>query len=511
MRAPFAQVGVAAVVVRAVTGSLRWRLAAVTVVAGAFQMAVPFLSLRAGRSLSDVIIVVLAGIAAARFGRRIGVERGRRRAAVTVAAISTALWAVADALLLVNEIHPAPLASTAGAALSVVAALLLPVGMHLSSPPMRVAEGLRGLLDVAAVSGAVLALTWMYVLEPARGAVDGIFSSGYTAALIAPEIIAVAVALVMMSRHLPEASGDGPRLLGSAAVVLAVAALLGLRNQVVGDPWYTWGGGAGFVLAAGLVMLAGGARAPESAPAGTHRHFAGRWVILPYVPILLAVVTTAAELLRDDTLPAPVVWVLLVTFTLILARQFMTVAIVGRLAITLERQQAELTYQAHHDALTGLHNRAAFNDLGRRMIETAGGGAVLLLDLDGFKPVNDRLGHAAGDDVLVTVAGRLTGAVRPGDLVVRLGGDEFALVLAEPATADTARQVGARVLAAVAEPVETHGERVAVGGSIGLATGAHPLGELLRRADIAMYDAKAAGKGTIRSYRADAATTLPAA
>ncbi|WP_433797571.1 diguanylate cyclase domain-containing protein [Actinoplanes sp. CA-252034] len=478
------------------------------VVAAVFQLIVPFVSPPAGRSLSDAIIVFLAGAAAVGFGRRIRAEQGRGRAAMTVATASTAMWATANALFLAGETHPLPVAGVAGAVLSVAAALLLPVGMHLSSPPLGAAEGFRGLFDVAAVSGAVLALTWLYVLDPARGAVAGITDSGYTAALIAPEVVAATVALVMMSRNLPEASGDGPRLLGSAAVVLAIAALLGLRNQVVGQPWHTGGAGAGFVLAAGLVMIASRVRVPESAPTGTDRHFAGRWVILPYVPILLAVVTTAAELLRDDMLPAPVVWILLVTFTLILGRQFMTVAIVGRLAVTLEQQQAALAYQAHHDALTGLHNRAAFNDLGRRMVETAGAGAVLLLDLDGFKPVNDRLGHAAGDDVLVTVAARLTETARPGDLVVRLGGDEFALVLTTPATDGTARELGDRILTAVAAPIGTQGERVTVGGSIGLAAGAHPLSELLRRADIAMYEAKAAGKGTIRPYRDDAADPI---
>jgi diguanylate cyclase (GGDEF)-like protein len=476
----------------------------VIAVAVAFQVIVPFVSLSAGRSISDVIIVLLAGGAAVGFGRRVRAERGRGRAAAVVGATGAVTWASANALFLSNEMRAPVFMFVAGGLLSVAAAVLLPVGMHLSSPPVHAAEGIRGLLDVAAVSGAVLALTWMYVLEPASGAGDMTMDSGYTIALIAPEVIAATVALVMMSRNLPEASGDGPRLLGSAAVVLAISAFMTLRNEVVENPWYTGCAGAGFILAAGLVLIASQARPPESALAGTHRHFAGRWVILPYVPIVLAVVTTAVELVRDDTIAPELVWVLLATFSLVLARQFMTVAVVGRLAITLENQQAELAFQAHHDTLTGLHNRAAFNDLGRRMTEAEGGGAILLLDLDGFKPVNDRLGHAAGDDVLVTVATRLKAAARPGDLVVRLGGDEFAVVLTEPATEDVGRQLGARILTAVSDPIEIQGVRVAVGASIGMAIGAHPLSELLRRADIAMYSAKAAGKQAIHTYHADA-------
>jgi diguanylate cyclase (GGDEF)-like protein len=484
--------------VRPVTRSLRARLAVVVATAAVFQVIVPFVSLPAGRAVSDAIVLLLAGAAALGFGRRTRTDRGRNRAAAVAASFGATLWATANALFLINEIRTVSFAFAAGALLSVGAALFLPVGMHLSSPPVQAAEGFRGLLDVAAVSGAVLALTWLYVLEPAQSASDALMDSGYTAALVGPEVIAATVALVMMSRNLPEASGDLPRLLGSAAVVLAINTLLTLRNDVAGHPWYAGGAGAGFILAAGLVMIASWVRPPESALAGTHRHFAGRWVILPYVPIVLAVVTTAVEQVRDNTLDPLMVWVLLATFSLVLARQFMTVAIVGRLAITLESQQAELAHQAHHDALTGLYNRAAFTDLGERM--TAGGGAVLLLDLDGFKPVNDRLGHAAGDDVLVTIARRLTETARTGDLVVRLGGDEFAVVLAAPATEDAGRHLGTRILAAVAEPMAVQGEQVSVGGSIGMASGSEPLGELLRRADIAMYSAKAAGKGTIRTY-----------
>ncbi|MEU4163977.1 GGDEF domain-containing protein [Actinoplanes sp. NPDC026670] len=479
------------------TRSLRARLSVVIALAIAFQVIVPFVSLPAGRSISDALILLLAGTGAVSFGRRAATETGRNRAAAVVASIGAITWASANGLFLASELAGMPFAYLAGAVLSVAAAVFLPVGMHLTSPPVRAAEGLRGLLDVAAVSGAVLALVWIYILEPAN---DALTDSAYTAALIAPEVIAATFALVLMSRNLPEASGESPRLLGSAAVVLAVSALLGLRNQVAEQPWYAGGAGAGFILAAGLLLIASRVRAPEFAEAGTKRHFAGPWAILPYIPIVLAVAATAVELVHDDTLAGPVVWVLLTTFSLVLARQFMTVAIVGRLAITLEQQQAELAHQAHHDALTGLHNRAAFNDLGRQMTAAPGGGAILLLDLDGFKPVNDRLGHAAGDDVLVTIAARLTAAARPGDLVVRLGGDEFALVLTAPATEAAGRRLGADILAAVSAPMQIQGEQVTVGGSIGMATGTHPLGELLRQADIAMYAAKAAGKGTIRTY-----------
>jgi diguanylate cyclase (GGDEF)-like protein len=386
---------------------------------------------------------------------------------------------------------------------SVIAALLLPIGMHLNAPPVPGAERYRGFLDVAAVSGAVFALTWMYVLEPAKHSVDALMTSGYAAALTGPEVVAAAVALVSLSRNLPSGAGLAPRLLGSAALILALTALVALRNGVEGNDWWIGGVSFGYLAAAGLVMLASEAQTSGAASSVTHRHFSGAWALLPYIPIILAVVATAVQQLQSVSLSAELVWVLLGTFSLVLLRQFMTVAIVGRLAVKLESQQEALAYQAHHDPLTGLYNRAAFTQLGNEMLAGQGHAAVLLLDLDGFKPVNDSLGHAAGDRVLVTVAERLRTAVRPGDLVCRLGGDEFALLLGDPATEEAGLQVAGRILASLTEPMAIRDDRVMVGGSIGLTTGHDSLSELLRQADVAMYAAKAAGKGAVRAFHSE--------
>ncbi|HEX9999620.1 MAG TPA: GGDEF domain-containing protein, partial [Actinoplanes sp.] len=307
-----------------------------------------------------------------------------------------------------------------------------------------------------------------------------------------------------------KAAGHAPRLLGAASAILALTALLALRNAVEHNAWYTGGCGAGYLLGAGLVMMAGRAKSSRLDLASADRHFAGGWAILPYIPIILAVLATATKLLRHESLSTELVWVLLATFSLVLLRQFLTVAIVGRLAVTLERQQAALAHQAHHDSLTGLRNRAAFNDLGAEMLAGQDGSTVLLLDLDGFMPVNDRLGHAAGDAVLITVATRLNAAVRPGDLLARLGGDEFALVLGAPATEEAGLRLADRILTALAEPMDVEDEQISVSGSIGLATGRESLGALLHQADVAMYAAKAAGKGACRAYRTEAPIAAPA-
>ncbi len=170
--------------------------------------------------------------------------------------------------------------------------------------------------------------------------------------------------------------------------------------------------------------------------------------------------------------------------------------------ITARRALEEgLRHQATHDGLTGLPNRAYFLDrLRRALVPTEGVGracAVLCLDLDHFKRVNDQHGHDAGDRLLIAVAARLRGAVRPGDTLARLGGDEFVALLEAVADAGAAEAVAGRLLAALVEPVAIDGRGHAVTASIGIALcgpGHARPDDLLRDADAALYRAKAAGR-----------------
>ena len=163
---------------------------------------------------------------------------------------------------------------------------------------------------------------------------------------------------------------------------------------------------------------------------------------------------------------------------------------------TLEEQ---LTRQAFHDGLTGLANRALFRDRVQHSLAGAGrhanGVALMFLDLDGFKTVNDSLGHAAGDVLLLAAGERLQACVRPGDTVARLGGDEFALLI-DDASDRVVTDIASRVLRVLSEPVDVGGREVVVSASIGLVLGdiGRDADELLRQADTAMYAAKAAGK-----------------
>jgi diguanylate cyclase (GGDEF)-like protein len=176
------------------------------------------------------------------------------------------------------------------------------------------------------------------------------------------------------------------------------------------------------------------------------------------------------------------------------------------LALTDAKRVGAMVHQALHDALTGLPNRALFLDRLQhalaRAFRAGNGVAVLFLDLDRFKTVNDSLGHAAGDELLCAVAKRLSACMRAADTAARLGGDEFAVVLEDLRSTREAVRVAERIIAAFAEPFEVSGRAVFVGASIGVATGTHGAQDLLRHADVAMYRAKADGKGRYAMFEA---------
>ena len=177
--------------------------------------------------------------------------------------------------------------------------------------------------------------------------------------------------------------------------------------------------------------------------------------------------------------------------------------------IQIARQQH---YLANHDSLTGLLNRAAFQSRLEQSLEqarsNAGSVALLFIDLDGFKGVNDAEGHRAGDEVLRIVAQRIASTVRAGDTMARLGGDEFLVMLDRDVTRDVADTIGHRIIEALHQPMDLEGRDILVGASIGVAM--HPplagdINALMNRADQALYAAKRAGKG--RLHFAEAATS----
>jgi diguanylate cyclase (GGDEF)-like protein len=220
----------------------------------------------------------------------------------------------------------------------------------------------------------------------------------------------------------------------------------------------------------------------------------GRLVALA-VASLMAPSVLAIEWLRGMPIDVPVIVAgCAVLFLLVIARLHGLVRLLTDTLRVVEKQ-------ASTDQLTGLANRRLFHDQWQGALNrSVGPTALLYIDLDGFKPVNDTLGHEAGDAVLVAVADRIRQIVRTGDVVARLGGDEFAVIL--PWTDDaTARFVAQRIVEALGEPFPTPVRPVFIGASIGVVTAVHgddPDHEL-RRADAAMYAAKTAGRNRIHA------------
>jgi diguanylate cyclase (GGDEF)-like protein len=224
---------------------------------------------------------------------------------------------------------------------------------------------------------------------------------------------------------------------------------------------------------------------------------------LPFQALVSLVLIAAAPLVAV-VMAADSAW-------LVLLFAFPLAAIYMNAAMSVQRE-----HQAHHDELTGLPNRKllirqtsdALTQAARSDTRTG----FLLLDLDRFKEVNDTLGHPVGDRLLRIVAHRLTHSVRPGDLVARLGGDEFAVLLPSVREASTAREVAARLRAAVAEPIRLEGMSFEIEASVGIALypdDAAGFELLMQHADVAMYLAKERRSGVER-YVADSDRNSPA-
>jgi diguanylate cyclase (GGDEF)-like protein/PAS domain S-box-containing protein len=174
--------------------------------------------------------------------------------------------------------------------------------------------------------------------------------------------------------------------------------------------------------------------------------------------------------------------------------------LIARDATLRKLHEDQLTHQATHDPLTGLANRQLFDELLVRSVyrtdRTRAAAAVLYVDLDGFKDVNDLFGHQAGDRVLAETARRLEAVVRPGDVVARLGGDEFAVLCENLTTPADAERIAGRIVDALRRPIPVASGVSQISASVGvaIATPGESAGSVVSRADQAMYEAKRAGK-----------------
>jgi diguanylate cyclase (GGDEF)-like protein len=180
------------------------------------------------------------------------------------------------------------------------------------------------------------------------------------------------------------------------------------------------------------------------------------------------------------------------------------------------RESRELyRHMAHHDSLTGLATRALLHDRLQNALSRAQrfrkSIALLMLDLDKFKEVNDYFGHSAGDQVLRVTAQRIRANIRKTDSVARMGGDEFIVLLNDLANADQAEQIAAKIVAALSEPIDIGKFQVPMSVSVGVCTVADETVNaevLLRRVDAAMYRAKASGRGCFQVFTDDMAAAM---
>lgn len=171
-----------------------------------------------------------------------------------------------------------------------------------------------------------------------------------------------------------------------------------------------------------------------------------------------------------------------------------------------QQRERRHKHRAEHDGLTGLLNRAAFHERLQRALAGAAPVAVVMVDLDGFKLVNDHHGHAAGDEVLRIIAARMDHALRNGDVVSRMGGDEFACLLQNAGSATNLRALMGKLSASIASPIQVAGHLVSLEASLGLAISpddGHCVDTLITGADAAMYRAK-------RHRKAQATVAAPA-
>jgi diguanylate cyclase (GGDEF)-like protein len=270
---------------------------------------------------------------------------------------------------------------------------------------------------------------------------------------------------------------------------------------------------------AGVAELAGGVVVVTTLAAGHAPHTAVPVWALGAVVVLLAAARfgprgarLAASGLAATQIPLLVVVAATVGRPGVAAELVLLVAVLGGVAATATLQAPGAAHRqrtagtepglftlAYHDVLTGLPNRASLQVVLDELDRAPAGGAyaVGLIDLDGFKALNDRYGHAAGDALLAQVGPALAAAVRAGDVVARLAGDEFVVVSHGVADATMARALGVRLLGACRAELAVPGGHVRTDGSLGFAlgrTGEEAAREVLRRADAAMYDAKRSGR-----------------
>jgi diguanylate cyclase (GGDEF)-like protein len=446
--------------------------------------------------VSALCLVFAAGCAgnAARFAV------GRRRFGWLALATGLLGWAVGEVIWAVYDVRPEFDHAIHPAAPEIVL-VLYPVGAFASLVLLtdRIHRLRQLVLDGVIVASSLFVVSWVFVLRKLIR--EGGSSQLTTFAHIFADVVVITLALVMLSRARP---GRRPslNLLAGGIATIGVADIVIVFQTGVGS--YHTGDLVDVTRVAGLGMVALAAlssvhEAPTVPTQGEITSRVRLW--LPYLPLVLAAAIGLSHTLRELG-PGPMTAALGILVVAVLARQ---------LVVLVENQAllSEVAREAFRDSLTGVANRAHFiQRLEQAVANRRHYGepiAVLCLDLDNFKLVNDALGHPAGDELLVRIAGRITAALGEAGTVARLGGDEFAVLI--EGSVEESQAAAHRVLEAFTAAIVIDGVPVAVRPSIGFTvatTGSScSVDQLLRHADLAMYAAKREGGQCIRSFVPD--------
>ena len=395
----------------------------------------------------------------------------------------------------------------------------------------RDTDRLRTTLDAFIIGLSLFTIGWVTIIANlATSAGDGTDLLGLVINLAYPcgDIVVLTMVLLSATRRINRRSSLAAVAIGMALIAVSDGfyAYLSAGDdfQAGSTPTLGWIVGFGVIgcaaLASGRALVpqprfsAAGETLTNADQEGQLKDRARRASSLPYIPLAVALVVVAADRTHNGADRVASV-ALLVTFVGVLARQYLTIRDNQALTAHLENRERELQRRAFADQLTGLPNRALFIDRVTHALEQHRRSlrplALLFIDLDDFKAVNDTLGHPVGDELVIRVAERLRGAMRTSDTVARFGGDEFA-VLVEGDIAPS--KTGTRIVEALRQPFMLSRDELTIGASIGIAevpgdTQTPTVDELFSRADIAMYSAKRAGKGQLAMY--DPSMVLPEA
>jgi diguanylate cyclase (GGDEF)-like protein len=419
-------------------------------------------------------------------------------------ALTTALlgWAVGEVIWAVYEVRPALDHAVHPAAAEVVL-LLYPFGAIASL--LLLSNGsdhgaVQLVLDVVIVAISLFVVSWLLVVD--RLVREGSSAGPVTLAHVFGDVVVITTAILVWSRARP---GGRPslNLLTGGITTIGVADIVIVFQTGVGS--YHTGQLVDVTRVAGLGMLAlaalaGSTEYPAVSPPDQTASRARLW--LPYLPLALASGVMLGHSLRG-MLHGPIPGALGILVAAVFVRQLVVL-------VDNQRLLSKVSREAFRDSLTGLPNRAHFLDqleqaVAHRRLDPAPI-AVMCLDLDNFKAINDALGHPAGDELLIRVAGRITAALGDTGTAARLGGDEFAVLIrgsVEESQAAAHRVLGAFGWAFVLDGVPTV-VRPSIGFTLATAGPSCTVDDLLRNADLAMYAAKREGGQCIRSFVPDA-------